>query len=85
MVNDEIRNVTKIEAQLSCSGDLAFKARNRCALGFEMMDEEVLSAQECLEINKSRSAIVGSLKKTEQKATLQLRFDGPKSFQRLAK
>jgi len=46
-----------------------------------MMDDEVVSAQACLEIFKTLTAMAGSLKKAEQERWFQLVFDGQKHSQ----
>ena len=58
------RNVTKIEEQLSCSGYLAFNARNRWSWWMVMMTGKRLIAQQSLKMLKTKITIDGALDET---------------------
>lgn len=50
-----------------------------------MMDDEVVSAQTCLDISKSRSAMGGILEKQNMEMAVQMEFDGSKELQMLSR
>ena len=81
LMNDEVRNITKLEAQWWCSGVLKLLCSNSPSLCLAMKDTWCRQAQECLENLTARFAICWALRKQDMKMAMQRMFDAANHFQ----